>query len=120
MNHTFSPRWLTRIPTGQVREELERNEQWIAATFATSSRPYWYRPLRYEGLGDQSPGAGDASRRRRTTALVQPLDEVSRPRASSSGFVELGLRPGSGDGAKRTLHVRVCPDAERGKNVNAR
>ncbi len=45
MNHTFSHRWLTRIPAGQVREELERNEQWIAATFATSSRPYWRPPF---------------------------------------------------------------------------
>ncbi len=45
MNHTFSHRWLTRIPAGQVREELERNEQWIAATFATTSRPYWRPPF---------------------------------------------------------------------------
>jgi peptidoglycan-N-acetylglucosamine deacetylase len=44
MNHTFSHRWLTRIPAGQVRQELERNEQWIATTFATSSRPYWRPP----------------------------------------------------------------------------
>lgn len=45
MNHTFSHRWLTRIPAGQVRDELERNEQWIAATFATTSRPYWRPPF---------------------------------------------------------------------------
>jgi peptidoglycan/xylan/chitin deacetylase (PgdA/CDA1 family) len=44
MNHTFSHPWLTRMPAGRVREELERNEQWIAATFGTSSRPYWRPP----------------------------------------------------------------------------
>ena len=44
MNHTFSHPWLTRTMPGKVREELERNEQWIAATFATASRPYWRPP----------------------------------------------------------------------------
>lgn len=45
LNHTFSHRWLTLMRAGQVREELERNEQWIAAMFATSSRPYWRPPF---------------------------------------------------------------------------
>ena len=45
MNHTFSHPWLTRMPAGRVREELERNERWIAATFGTSSRPYWRPPF---------------------------------------------------------------------------
>lgn len=43
MNHTFSHRNLTRLPAAQVREELERNEEWVARTFATTTRPY-YRP----------------------------------------------------------------------------
>jgi peptidoglycan/xylan/chitin deacetylase (PgdA/CDA1 family) len=44
MNHTFSHPWLTRMPAGRVREELERNEQWIVTTFGTSARPYWRPP----------------------------------------------------------------------------
>ncbi|MHC1560018.1 polysaccharide deacetylase family protein [Actinomycetospora sp. C-140] len=44
MNHTFSHPWLTRLPPARVRAELERNEEWIAATFGTTSRPYWRPP----------------------------------------------------------------------------
>jgi peptidoglycan/xylan/chitin deacetylase (PgdA/CDA1 family) len=44
MNHTFSHPRLTKMPAGRVREELERNEQWITTTFGTSSRPYWRPP----------------------------------------------------------------------------
>ncbi|WP_345424031.1 polysaccharide deacetylase family protein [Actinomycetospora chlora] len=44
MNHTFSHPRLTRLPAGRVREELERNEQWIVTTFGTSARPYWRPP----------------------------------------------------------------------------
>jgi len=43
MNHTFSHPNLTRLRPDQVRHELERNEQWIITTFATTARPY-YRP----------------------------------------------------------------------------
>ncbi|WP_033414350.1 polysaccharide deacetylase family protein [Actinomycetospora chiangmaiensis] len=44
MNHTFSHPWLTRTSAGRIREELERNERWVAATFATTSRPFWRPP----------------------------------------------------------------------------
>ncbi|MGH3797549.1 MAG: polysaccharide deacetylase family protein [Pseudonocardiaceae bacterium] len=43
MNHTFTHRSLTRMSAVQIRTELDRNEQWITQTFATTARPY-YRP----------------------------------------------------------------------------
>jgi peptidoglycan-N-acetylglucosamine deacetylase len=43
MNHTFTHRSLPGLPAATVREELERNEDWITRTFATTTRPY-YRP----------------------------------------------------------------------------
>ncbi|HEY2763466.1 MAG TPA: polysaccharide deacetylase family protein [Pseudonocardiaceae bacterium] len=43
MNHTFNHFNLTRLAPARVRAELERNERWIAQTFATTTRPY-YRP----------------------------------------------------------------------------
>jgi peptidoglycan/xylan/chitin deacetylase (PgdA/CDA1 family) len=43
MNHTFNHPNLTRLPPARVRQELDRNEQWITSTFATTARPY-YRP----------------------------------------------------------------------------
>jgi len=42
-NHTFSHPDITRISTARVREEIERNEQWIESTFGITSRP-WFRP----------------------------------------------------------------------------
>lgn len=43
MNHTFNHADLTRLAAARVRQELDRNEQWITTTFATTTRPY-YRP----------------------------------------------------------------------------
>jgi peptidoglycan/xylan/chitin deacetylase (PgdA/CDA1 family) len=42
-NHTFSHPDLKKLTDAQVRAELERNEQWIQATFGVTTRP-WYRP----------------------------------------------------------------------------
>jgi peptidoglycan-N-acetylglucosamine deacetylase len=42
-NHTFSHPDITRLSTAGVREEIERNEQWIESTFGITSRP-WFRP----------------------------------------------------------------------------
>jgi len=42
-NHTFTHPDITRISTARVREEIERNEQWIESTFGITSRP-WFRP----------------------------------------------------------------------------
>ena len=42
-NHTFSHLDLKQLPDARVEEELERNNDWIEATFGTTSRP-WYRP----------------------------------------------------------------------------
>jgi len=43
MNHTFSHRDLRKLPEAQVREELERNDEWVVSIFGTTTRPY-YRP----------------------------------------------------------------------------
>jgi peptidoglycan-N-acetylglucosamine deacetylase len=43
MNHTFSHRDLRRLSDRQINTELESNEEWVAKTFGTSTRPY-YRP----------------------------------------------------------------------------
>jgi peptidoglycan/xylan/chitin deacetylase (PgdA/CDA1 family) len=45
INHTFNHPDLTRLSAGQVRAELERNEQWVASTFHTSTRPYFRPPF---------------------------------------------------------------------------
>jgi peptidoglycan-N-acetylglucosamine deacetylase len=43
-NHTFHHRSLVGLPEAEARAELERNEEWIQSTFATSSRPYFRPP----------------------------------------------------------------------------
>lgn len=43
MNHTFDHKDLTALAPAQIGEDLERNEEWIAKTFHTGTRPY-YRP----------------------------------------------------------------------------
>jgi peptidoglycan/xylan/chitin deacetylase (PgdA/CDA1 family) len=43
-NHTFHHRSLVGLPEAEARAELERNEDWIQTTFATSSRPYFRPP----------------------------------------------------------------------------
>jgi peptidoglycan/xylan/chitin deacetylase (PgdA/CDA1 family) len=43
INHTFSHRDLRRMRPGQVRDELERNDDWVNKTFGTGTKPY-YRP----------------------------------------------------------------------------
>jgi len=45
INHTFTHRDLVRLPAPQVRDELERNEQWINTTFGTTARPYFRPPF---------------------------------------------------------------------------
>ena len=42
-NHTFSHRDLRQLGDAGIREELERNDEWITSTFGITSRPY-YRP----------------------------------------------------------------------------
>jgi peptidoglycan/xylan/chitin deacetylase (PgdA/CDA1 family) len=42
-NHTYTHLNLTALSNARVRAELERNEQWIEATFGITARP-WYRP----------------------------------------------------------------------------
>ena len=43
-NHTFHHRPLVGLADADARAELERNEDWIQATFNTSSRPYFRPP----------------------------------------------------------------------------
>jgi peptidoglycan-N-acetylglucosamine deacetylase len=45
MNHTFNHPDLTRLPAARIREELERNEQWISTAFHTTTRPYFRPPF---------------------------------------------------------------------------
>jgi peptidoglycan/xylan/chitin deacetylase (PgdA/CDA1 family) len=47
MNHTFTHSNLIRLPAPRVRDELARNETWIARTFATTARPYYRPPFGY-------------------------------------------------------------------------
>ena len=42
-NHTLHHLNLTRLTGQQVREEIQRNEQWVQDTFGVTSRP-WFRP----------------------------------------------------------------------------
>jgi peptidoglycan/xylan/chitin deacetylase (PgdA/CDA1 family) len=44
INHTFTHQGLVGADASVVREELERNEAWIGATFCTTSRPWWRPP----------------------------------------------------------------------------
>lgn len=50
INHTFTHASLTRLPAARIREELERNEAWIARIFATTARPYYRPPFGYHNL----------------------------------------------------------------------
>ncbi|MDQ3900803.1 MAG: polysaccharide deacetylase family protein [Actinomycetota bacterium] len=50
MNHTFTHSSLIRLPAARIREELERNEAWIARTFATTARPYYRPPFGYHNV----------------------------------------------------------------------
>lgn len=43
INHTFNHPDLRKLTDQQIRDELERNEDWVRRTFGTSTRPY-YRP----------------------------------------------------------------------------
>jgi peptidoglycan/xylan/chitin deacetylase (PgdA/CDA1 family) len=43
VNHTWSHRTLTTLSDHEVREEVQRNEDWIQRTFQVTSRP-WLRP----------------------------------------------------------------------------
>jgi peptidoglycan/xylan/chitin deacetylase (PgdA/CDA1 family) len=43
-NHTYDHTDLTRVSDAVFREEVERNEEWIERTFATTTRPYLRPP----------------------------------------------------------------------------
>lgn len=42
-NHTFSHKDVKKLSRRGIEEELQRNEDWVAETFGTSTRP-WFRP----------------------------------------------------------------------------
>jgi peptidoglycan/xylan/chitin deacetylase (PgdA/CDA1 family) len=42
-NHTFSHKDAKRLSDSALEEELQRNEDWVAETFGTTTRP-WFRP----------------------------------------------------------------------------
>lgn len=43
-NHTYTHNDVTSLSDAQVREELERNDDWIQSTFGITSRPYFRPP----------------------------------------------------------------------------
>lgn len=53
-NHTFHHLSLVGLGEAEARAELERNEDWIQRTFATSSRPYFRPP---NGATDRASSA---------------------------------------------------------------
>ncbi len=44
-NHTYSHNDVTTLSDAKIREDLERNEEWIQATFGITSRPYFRPPF---------------------------------------------------------------------------
>jgi peptidoglycan/xylan/chitin deacetylase (PgdA/CDA1 family) len=42
-NHTFTHKDVKRLSDAGIEEELQRNEDWVQATFGTTTRP-WFRP----------------------------------------------------------------------------
>ena len=42
-NHTFSHKDVKRLSDSGIEEELQKNEDWVAETFGTTTRP-WFRP----------------------------------------------------------------------------
>jgi len=44
LNHTFHHPNMTHLPGSRIREELERNDEWIQRTFGTTTRPWWRPP----------------------------------------------------------------------------
>jgi peptidoglycan/xylan/chitin deacetylase (PgdA/CDA1 family) len=45
INHTWSHPKLTDLPDARIREELERNDEWIVRLFGVTSRPYCRPPF---------------------------------------------------------------------------
>ena len=43
INHTFTHRDLRTLTPAEIRDELQRNDDWVIHTFGTTTRPY-YRP----------------------------------------------------------------------------
>ena len=43
-NHTYNHSWVIRLSDSGIREQLERNEEWIEDTFGINPRPWWRPP----------------------------------------------------------------------------
>lgn len=43
-NHTYTHNDITTLSDAKIREELERNEEWVQQTFGITSRPYFRPP----------------------------------------------------------------------------
>jgi peptidoglycan/xylan/chitin deacetylase (PgdA/CDA1 family) len=56
MNHTYDHKDLTVMTPAQIGADLDRNEDWIAKTFHTSTRPYFRPPF-----GRHTPQVSDAA-----------------------------------------------------------
>lgn len=64
MNHTYSHPDLTDLSAPRVREELERNEEWVTRAFGTTTRPYYRPPFGFhsERVDDVARDLGWGSR----------------------------------------------------------
>ena len=45
INHTFTHQDLTKAAAGEVRRELERNDDWVRRVFGTATQPYFRPPF---------------------------------------------------------------------------
>jgi peptidoglycan/xylan/chitin deacetylase (PgdA/CDA1 family) len=60
-NHTFSHKDAKRLSDHRLRQELEKNEEWVQRAFGTTTRPWW-RPL-WAGTGPCCGTAASGTRR---------------------------------------------------------
>jgi peptidoglycan/xylan/chitin deacetylase (PgdA/CDA1 family) len=58
INHTYSHRDLRRLTDHQIRDELERNDDWVIRTFGTTTRPYYRPPFGFHNPAVDGVAAG--------------------------------------------------------------
>ncbi len=58
INHTFTHRDLRKLPSSGIIAELERNDDWVVATFGITTRPYYRPPFGFHNLDIDDVAAG--------------------------------------------------------------
>ena len=61
INHTFTHRDLRALTSVEVRDELQRNDDWVIHTFGITTRPYYRPPLRPPQPRDRRPSPPDSA-----------------------------------------------------------